>query len=160
MLIVSIFGFGVLALAVIAAQTWHERRAEQRRLAEEWDTLLTRMFTAQAMGQHRLVREQILHSCRGLDQGLVPEDAVPHLKARLASLLVQDPVYPAVLQEIRLACTAQLEVSEFSLAVNLREFLIEDIRQCLLLAEAFGQVKRREDAGEAHVAANFHHAAT
>lgn len=160
MLIVLIGGFGVFALTVIAIETWRERKAEQKRLAEEWETLLTRMFAAQAMGQHRLVREQILHSCRGLDQGLVPAQQVPHLKARLASLLVQDPVYPAVLQAIRLACTAHVEVSEFSLAVSLREFLIEDIRQCLALAEAFGQVECREEHGEARVAASFHHAAT
>ncbi|MBS0355198.1 MAG: hypothetical protein JSR83_15020 [Proteobacteria bacterium] len=160
MLIVLIGGFGVFALTVIAVQAWRERKAEQRRLAQEWEILLTRMFAAQAMGQHRLVREQILHSCRGLDQGLVPQPQVPHLKARLASLLLQDPVYPSVLQEIRIACTAQLEVSEFSLAVSLREFLIEDIRQCLALAEAFGQVERRGEQGDARVAASFHHVTT
>lgn len=159
MLIALVGGFGVFALTVIAMQTWRERKAEQKRLADEWEALLTRMFAAQAMGQHRLVREQILQSCRGLDQGLVPTLQVPHLKARLASLLVQDPIYPGVLQEIRFACTAQREVSEFSLAVSLREFLIEDIRQCLALAEAFGQIERRGARGEAWVAANFHHAA-
>ncbi|WP_374479831.1 hypothetical protein [Zoogloea sp.] len=159
MLIVFIGGFGIFALMVIAIQTWRERKAEQRRLADEWNTLLTRMLTAQAMGHHRIVREQVLQSCRGLDQGLVPASQVPQLKARLASLLVQDPVYPAVLQEIRSACSAQLEVSEFSLAVSLREFLIEDIRQCLVLAEAFGQVERRDEPGDTRVAANFHHAA-
>lgn len=159
MLIGLIGGFGVLALLVIAIQTWRERKAEQKRLAEEWEALLMRMFNAQAMGQHRLVREQILQSCRGLDQGLVPTQQVPHLKARLASLLVQDPVYPGVVQEIRRACTAQREVSEFSLAVSLREFLIEDIRQCLALAEAFGEVERRGPQGDVWVAANFHHAA-
>lgn len=160
MLIVLIGGFGVFALMVIAVQAWRERKAEQKRLADEWEILFTRMFTAQAMGQHRLVREQILMSCRGLEQGLVPAPQVPHLKARLASLLVQDPVYPAVLQEIRGACSAKVEVSEFNLAVSLREFLIEDIRQCLALAEAFGQVERRDGQGETRVAANFHHAAT
>lgn len=160
MLIVLIGGFGVFALTVIAVQTWRERKVEQKRLIDEWEALFAKMFTAQAMGQHRLVREQILQSCRGLDQGLVPAHQVPHLKARLATLLVQDPVYPAVLQEIRVACTAKVEVSEFNLAVGLREFLIEDIRQCLALAEAFGQVERRGEHGDVRVAASFHHAVT
>lgn len=160
MLILLIGGFGLFALLVIAIQTWRERVAEQKRLMEEWDALIMRMFTAQALGQHRLVREQVLLSCRGLDDGMVPARHVPYLKARLGTLLGQDPLYPAVLREIRTACAAATEVSEFTLALSLREFLIEDIRQCLALAECFGQVQRREEHGEARVAASFHHAAT
>jgi hypothetical protein len=75
---------------------------------------------------------------------------------RLAVLLARDPVYTEVVRAIRTACAAESAVSETALCVGMRQYLLEDIRQCMEIAEHFGQIRRREQAGDSLVIASFH----
>jgi hypothetical protein len=65
---------------------------------------------------------------------------------RLASLLARDPIYTEVVRTIRSACAEEPAVSEVVLCLTLGDYLVEDIRQCMAIAESFGQIRRR-DAG-------------
>jgi len=79
-----------------------------------------------------------------------------HVRVRIASLMARDPVYTEVVRAIRKACAAQTSISEMALCVGLRQFLIEDIRISMEIAEMLGQVRRAEEGGSPTVMAEFH----
>ena len=85
------------------------------------------------------------------------EEFLRHLSmTSLAVLLARDPVYTEVVRAIRTACAAEPAVSEMALCVGMRQYLLEDIRQCMAIAEHFGQIRRQAQAGDSLVIASFH----
>lgn len=147
---------GVFALAVIAWQTWHEHVSSLRTISAEWTDPMIRIAVELESGQHRAARERAAQLCRRIERLPAGSQVGPQLRTRLASMMTKDPVYAAVVQEVRSASVSGLEVSEMSLCVKLRQLVIEDIRQCMFIAESLGQLKRRDAGGEAMVAARFH----
>ena len=69
--------------------------------------------------------------------------------------MARDSVYPVVVRAIRSACAAEPAVTELALCVGLRQFLIEDIRQCEEIAECLGQIRRRDQGADSLVIASF-----
>ena len=58
---------------------------------------------------------------------------------------------PVTTRAIRSACVDEPAVSEVALCLALGNYLIEDIRQCMAIAEGLGQIRRRDDGGDALV---------
>ena len=146
---------GLLAIGIIVWQAWRERAVERRRIPADWQASIERMGREQSQGHHRKVRESALQACLRLARYPKKSTLAPHVRVRLAALLSRDPVYPSVVRAIRAACASGAEVSETSLCVS-SEYLLEDIRQCMALAEHFGQIERHARGGDLMVAASFH----
>lgn len=146
---------GLLAVGMIVWQAWRERAVERRRIPADWQASIERMSREQVQGHHRQVRESVLQACLRLQRYPKKSSLAPHVRVRLAVLLQRDPVYPGVVRAIRAACASGVEVSEANLCVS-SEYLLEDIRQCMALAEHFGQIERHERGGDLMVAASFH----
>ncbi|NML25562.1 hypothetical protein [Zoogloea dura] len=146
---------GLLALAVLAWQAWRERAGARSRIPAVWEESLQRIAMDQRKGHHRVVRECILQACRRLELHPELSGNAPHIRVRLAVMLGEDPVYPVVLRSIRAASASEEGVSEMALCIALRQFLVEDIRTCMALAECFGQVRRLCEGGDCRVEANF-----
>jgi len=148
--------FGIVALAVIAWQTWRESARGAAQIAPEWLVVLGRIANAQALGHHREVRRGVLQGLLKLKREQPDSRAANHVCISLAALLAKDPVYPEVVRAIRSACKDEPAVSELALCVGLRQFLIEDIRQCEEIAENFGHIRRSEQGAESLLIARFH----
>lgn len=146
---------GLLALGMIAWQAWRERAVELRRIPSDWQLSIDRIAREQAQGHHRQVRDSVLQACLRLQQYPRKSHVVPHVRVRLAALLQRDPLYPELVRAIRAACASGAEISETSLCVN-SNLLLEDVRQCMALAELFGQIERHERHGELMIAAGLH----
>lgn len=146
---------GLLAVGMIVWQAWRARATERRRVPADWQQSIARLAREQERGHHRQVREDVLQACLRLQRYPRKSPAVPHVRVRLAALLLADPIYPEVVRAIRAACVSGEKVSETTLCVNC-DFLLEDIRQCMALAEHFGQIERHGQAGDLMVAASFH----
>ncbi len=150
-----ITGFGLVVLAVIAWQSLRERERDSRQIPPEWVVSIGRIANEQALGHHRDARRGVLQLFNSIKRHPGRSRLAHHMHLRLAALLAKDPVYPEVVKEIRSACAADAAVSELTLCVRLRQFLIEDIRQCEEIAEHFGQIRRREQGAEALLIARF-----
>lgn len=146
---------GLLALGMIAWQAWRERAVELRRIPSDWQMSIDRIAREQAQGHHRQVRDSVLQACMRLQQYPRKSRVVPHVRVRLAALLQRDPVYPELVRAIRAACASGAEISETSLCVS-SDLLLEDVRQCMTLAELFGQIERHERRGDLMIAASLH----
>ncbi|MDD2988694.1 MAG: hypothetical protein PHI64_07010 [Zoogloea sp.] len=146
---------GLLALGMIAWQAWRERAVELRRIPSDWQLSIDRIARGQAQGHHRQVRDSVLQACLRLQQYPRKSHVVPHVRVRLAALLQRDPLYPELVRAIRAACASGAEISETSLCVS-SNLLLEDVRQCMALAELFGQIERHERHGELMIAAGLH----
>ncbi|MBP8134454.1 MAG: hypothetical protein KAY13_09285 [Zoogloea sp.] len=147
---------GLLALAIICWQAWRERVTKKQRIPPDWEASLVRMSNEQMHGRHREVRESVLQACQRLECYPARSRVAPHVRVRLAVLLARDPVYTEVVRAIRTACAAEPAVSEMALCVGMRQYLLEDIRQCMAIAEHFGQIRRQAQAGDSLVIASFH----
>jgi hypothetical protein len=147
---------GLLALAIIGWQVWRKSTSKKLRIPPEWEASLVQMSNEQTRGRHRQVRESVLQACQRLERYPANSRVAPHVRVRLAVLLARDPVYTEVVRAIRTACAAEPAVSEAALCVGMRQYLLEDIRQCMEIAEHFGQIRRRELAGDSLVIASFH----
>lgn len=146
---------GLLAVGMIVWQAWRERAVERRRIPADWHASIERMSREQSQGQHRQVRESIRQACMRLERYPKKSTQAPHVRVRLAALLQRDPIYPGVVRAIRSACASGAEISETTLCVS-SDYLLEDIRQCMALAEYFGQIERHARGGDLMVAASFH----
>ncbi len=146
---------GLLALGMIAWQAWRERAVELRRIPSDWQLSIDRIAREQAQGHHRQVRDSVLQACLRLQQYPRKSHVVPHVRVRLAALLQRDPLYPELVRAIRAACASGAEISETSLCVS-SNLLLADVRQCMALAELFGQIERHERHGELMIAAGLH----
>jgi len=151
-----ITGFGLLALAAIVWQTWRERERAADRIPPEWTVTLGRIANDQALGHHRDARRSVLLCLQKLAREPADSRLASHVRISLAALIARDSVYPEVVRAIRSACAAEPAVSELALCVGLRQFLIEDIRQCEEIAECFGQIRRRDQGADSLVIASFH----
>lgn len=154
--IVLFAGVGLLALAIIAWQTWQEHWRNTQRVPPEWAALIGRITNDQMLGHHREVRNGVLlafHKLKAQSEGV---RVARYVHISLATLLARDPVYPEVVRAIRTACTEEPAVSELALCVSLRHFLVEDIRQCEEIAESFGQIRRSAQGAEPLLIASFH----
>lgn len=151
-----------LGLAPLAVAFWQMRRrgaGASAQISPEWIASIGRIANAQALGHHREVRRGVLQAMLGLEQQAGASRMAQHVRVRLAALLAKDPVYPEVLRAIRAACAAEPAITELALCVRLRQFLVEDIRQCEELAEHLGQIRRRNTDGDALLIARFSAAA-
>lgn len=146
---------GLLAVGMIVWQAWRERAVERRRIPADWLASIERMSREQSQGHHRQVRENIRQACMRLERYPKKSTLAPHVRVRLAALLQRDPIYPGVVRAIRAACASGAEISETTLCVS-SDYLLEDIRQCMALAEYFGQIERHARGGDLMVAASFH----
>ena len=146
---------GLIAVLALAWQAWRERAAGSNRIPAAWDESLQRIEMDQIKGHHRVVRESILQACRRLEMHHEVSGSAAHIWVRLAVILGEDPVYPIVLRAIRASSAAGEGISEMALCIELCQFLVEDIRTCMALAECFGQVRRKCEGGECRVEANF-----
>jgi len=151
-----ITSLGLLGLAIIGWQLWRKSANKRLRIPPDWEASLVQMSNEQTRGRHRQVREIVLQACQRLERYPAKSRVAPHVRVRLAVLLARDPVYTEVVRAIRTACAAEPAVSEAALCVGMRQYLLEDIRQCMEIAEYFGQIRRREQAGDSLVIASFH----
>ena len=151
-----ITSLGLLGLAIIGWQLWRKSANKRLRIPPDWEASLVQMSNEQTRGRHRQVRESVLQACQRLERYPAKSRVAPHVRVRLAVLLARDPVYTEVVRAIRTACAAEPAVSEAALCVGMRQYLLEDIRQCMEIAEHFGQIRRRELAGDSLVIASFH----
>lgn len=147
-------GIALLAVVFIAGRLWREAWPKRRKLPADWEARVKGLAAEQARGHHREVRQGILALCRQLDES-GKHRVVPRVRTRLAVLLARDAIYTEVVREIRKACTLEPAVSERVLCVGMRDYVLEDVRQCMQLAEYFGQIRRFEHAAEALITANF-----
>ena len=142
---------GVFALGVVGWELWSARARAQDRIPADWQLMLARIANEQELGHHRHARQAILQACRRIHNDQDGVRIARHLHGRLTRLLSRDPVYGEVVRAIRSACVDEPAVSEVALCLALGNYLIEDIRQCMAIAESFGQIRRRDDGGDALV---------
>ena len=142
---------GVFALGVIGWELWSVRAKAQNRIPAEWQLLLGRVANEQDLGHHRHARQAILQACRKIQHHQDSARVARYLHVYLARLLARDPIYSEVVRAIRSACVDEPAVSEVALCLALGDYLIEDIRQCMAIAEVLGQIRRRDDGGDALV---------
>lgn len=147
---------GLLALSIIGWQAWKDRVVNSATIPPDWRDRLQDISTAQAQGRYRDARTAVRKLCGRLERMPRGTRIVPVIQTRLLAMMAKDPVYPEVVRATRIACAHEPAVSELQLCVGLRQYLIEDIRSCVELAEHFGQVRRKELAGSAMVIAQFH----
>ncbi len=146
---------GAAAGAVLAWYARQEFLAGRSGVPSHWAQTVQEIEQLQNLELHREARAEMVQACRRLQR--CREKVVAFAQARFASLLLRDPIYPMVLQEIRAACVADRAVSELALCLRLRDYALEDIRQCMDLAEAFGQIYRQKAMGcEPMVMASYH----
>lgn len=147
---------GIVAMAVISAQAWRDRARVAASVTPDWHDALRRLATEQELGHYRSAREKTLATLRRLESRRFDPRMAAHVRVRIASLMARDPVYLEVVRAIRKACAGQPAISEMALCVSLRQFLIEDIRISMEIAEMLGQVRRAEEGGSPMVMAEFH----
>ncbi|HMV16470.1 MAG TPA: hypothetical protein PLN96_06295 [Zoogloea sp.] len=147
---------GIVALAAISAQAWRDRARVAASVTPDWHDTLRRLATEQELGHYRSAREKTVSVLRRLESRRFDPRMAAHVRVRIASLMARDPVYTEVVRAIRKACAAQTSISEMALCVGLRQFLIEDIRISMEIAEMLGQVRRAEEGGSPTVMAEFH----
>ncbi len=150
-----ITGFGLLALAAIVWQSWREREREAERISPVWTVALGRISNGQALGHYPDARRSALLCLQKLAREPANSRLASRLRTSLAALMARDSVYPVVVRAIRSACAAEPAVTELALCVGLRQFLIEDIRQCEEIAECLGQIRRRDQGADSLVIASF-----
>ena len=146
-----ISALGLFALGVIAWEAWRERVRESNRVPADWHAALGRIANEQELGHYRHARQGILQACRRIEHHQESARLAKHLHVRLASLLAKDPSYTEVVRAIRSACAEEPAVSEVMLCLTLGDYLVEDIRQCMAIAESFGQIRRREAGADSLV---------
>ena len=146
-----ISALGLFALGVIAWEAWRERVRESNRVPADWHAALGRIANEQELGHYRQARQGILQACRRIEHHQESARLAKHLHVRLASLLAKDPIYTEVVRAIRSACAEEPAVSEVVLCLTLGDYLVEDIRQCMAIAESFGQIRRREAGADSLV---------
>lgn len=138
---------GLFALGVIGWELRCARSRAQDRIPADWQLMLGRIANEQELGHYRYARQAILQACRRIEHHQDSARVARHLHVRLARLLARDPVYSEVVRAIRSACVDEPAVSEVALCLALGEYLIEDIRQCMAIAEGLGQIRRCDDGG-------------
>ena len=143
---VMISVLGLFALGIICWEAWRERVRASNRIPADWQAALGRIANEQELGHYRHARQGILQACRRIEHHQDSARLAKHLHVRLAGLLARDPIYTEVVRTIRSACAEEPAVSEVVLCLTLGDYLVEDIRQCMAIAESFGQIRRR-DAG-------------
>lgn len=150
--------FGLLALGLIAWSAWRERAAAGRLASttSDWSNAIARLQMEQERENHRQVRLWILQEVRRINHHPVDSRLVLQARAELSTVLHNDPVYPRVLKVIQAACAARQEVTEPALCVALGDLLLEDIRQCMAIAQALGQIQLRQGEADTLVSAAFH----
>ena len=146
-----ISALGLFALGVIAWEAWRERVRESNRIPADWHAALGRIANEQELGHYRHARQGILQACRRIEHHQESARLARYLHVRLASLLAKDPIYTEVVRTISSACAEEPAVSEVVLCLTLGDYLVEDIRQCMAIAEGLGQIRRRDDGGDALV---------
>ena len=147
-----------LGVAASAVCTWYARQeylAGRSGIPAQWAQTIQEVEQLQKLELYREARSEMVQACGRLHR--CRDNVVAFAQSRFASLLLEDPIYPVVLQEIRAACVAERAVSELALCLRLRDYALEDIRQCMDLAEAFGQIYRQKAMGcEPMVMASYH----
>lgn len=142
---------GLFALAVICWEAWRERARESNRIPADWHAALGRIANEQELGHYRHARQGILQACRRIEHHQDSARVAKYLHVRLAGLLAKDPIYTEVVRAIRSACVQEPAVSEVVLCLTLGDYLVEDIRQCMAIAESFGQIRRRDTGADSLV---------
>ena len=148
---VMISVFGLFALGVIGWEAWRERAKALNRIPADWQAALGRIANEQELGHFRHARQGILQACRRIEHHQDNARLAKYLHVRLAGLLAKDPIYTEVVRAIRSACAEEPAVSEVVLCLTLGDYLVEDIRQCMAIAESFGQIRLRDDGVDALV---------
>ena len=150
--------FGLCGLATIVWRALRGRIEQFDGLPPEWMASLGRIANEQALGHHRDARRSILEALQSLQEGSAGSLVAHHVRIGLVALLAKDSIFPEVVRTIRQACAAEPAVNEMELCLQLRDFLVEDIRQCEAIAESLGQIRRSENGAESMLIPRFQHA--
>ena len=135
--IVSVLAVGVLAF--VGRQVWLDRQDRRERpCLEAWTQGLNRVRDLQDRAMHREARSALLELCNTTSMAPLQAHGLRRINKRLSGLMLRDPVYRQVIKRIRARGAEGL--SEMSLCLSLGSFLVEDVRQCLLLASTIGQI--------------------